>query len=87
MYRNDTDKNVKHVLHLSSCFTSLDKAIFILPCQKKKYMYIPFEEGNYILWTCRFYSIFIHYMYMRLCEYRTKWTILRLLDVLKHGFK
>lgn len=46
MYRNDTDKNVKHVLHLSSCFTSLDKAIFILPCQKKKkYMYIPFEEA------------------------------------------
>lgn len=36
MYRNDTDENVKHVLHLSSCFTSLDKAIFILPCQKKK---------------------------------------------------
>lgn len=35
MYWNDTDKNVKVVLHLSSCFTSLDKAIFILPCQKK----------------------------------------------------
>lgn len=36
MYWNDTNKNVKVVLHLSSCFTSLDKAIFILPCQKKK---------------------------------------------------
>lgn len=49
MYWNDTIKNVKVFLHLSLCFTSLDKAIFILHCKKKKIHVYTIWSGHAIM--------------------------------------